>query len=63
MKTSIYSKAVQSEINAINEQSNQLTPKQVKKRLDVELIGAIITVVSIMGFFFVLNHFGYIKNF
>jgi hypothetical protein len=62
MKTINYSKAVQNEINAINEQ-NQLTTKQVKKRLDIELIGAIITVVAIMGFFFVLNHLGYIKNF
>lgn len=63
MKTAIYSKAVQSEINAINEQDVKIPRKAVKKRLDWELIGAIATLGAIMAGFALLSHFGYIREF
>lgn len=61
MKTTIYSKAVQSEINAINEQ--QPTTNQVTKRINVELICALLTLGAIVGAVCVLNCLGLIREF
>lgn len=60
MNTSIYSKAVQNEINAINEQE----PKAVtKKRINIELICAIGTMLAIIGGVIILNSLGLIREF
>ena len=54
------SKTVQNEINAINEQE----PKAVtKKRINVELICALLTMGAIIGGFALLSHLGYIREF
>jgi len=63
MKTINYSKAVQNELSAINEQSNQLTTKQVKKRINVELICAIGTMVAIALSVYVLHINSLIREF
>jgi len=49
MNTSIYSKSVQNEINAINEQNKQETKQSAKKRINIELICAIATMLLIIG--------------
>lgn len=61
MKTLTYSKAVQNEINAINEQ--QPTTKQVTKRINIELICALLTLGAIIGAICVLNSLGLIREF
>lgn len=60
MKTATYSKAVQNEINAINEQQTSVT---IKKRLNWELIAAVATMIVIMSGFALLSHLGYIREF
>ena len=61
MKTFNYSQAVQNEINAINEQ--QPTTKQVTKRINIELICALLTLGAIIGAVYVLNCLGLIREF
>ena len=60
MNTSFTSKAVQNELNAINEQE----PKTVtKKRINVELICALLTMGAIIGAVIILNSLGLIREF
>ena len=61
MKTSILSSAVQNEINAINEQ--QLTSVTTTKRINIELICALLTLGAIIGTVYVLNCLGLIREF
>jgi len=60
MQTTNYSKAVQSEINAINEQQTSVT---IKKRLNWELIGALLTIASIVLVIVLLDANGLIREF
>lgn len=60
MKTVIYSKAVQNEINAINEQ--QTSVNKVSK-INYEFIGALLTLGAIMALFLVLNSMGLVREF
>ena len=60
MNTSFTSKAVQNELNAINEQEQKAV---TKKRINVELICALLTMGAIIGGFALLSHFGYIREF
>jgi hypothetical protein len=61
MKTTILSSAVQNEINSINEQ--QPTTKQVTKRINTELICALLTLGAIIGVVCILNSLGLIREF
>lgn len=61
MKTFTYSKAVQNEINSINEQ--QPTTKQVNKRVNTELIYALLTLGAIIATVYVLHINGLIREF
>lgn len=61
MKTVTYSIAVKREINAINEQ--QSTTKQATKRINIELICALLTLGAIIGAVCVLNCLGLIREF
>lgn len=63
MNTSIYSKAVQNEINAINEQSKQETKQSTKKRINVELICALATMGTIILGTYLLYVNGLIREF
>jgi len=63
MNTSIYSKAVQNEINAINEQNKQEQKPVIKKRINIELICAIATMLLIIGGTYLLYINGLIREF
>ena len=60
MKTVTYSIAVKREINAINEQQSTNT---TTKRINVELICALLTLGAIVGAVCVLNCLGLIREF
>ncbi len=60
MNTTIYSKSVQNEIKAINEQEQKTV---TKKRINIELICALLTMGAIIGGVIILNSLGLIREF
>lgn len=59
----LISKAVQNEINAINEQSKQETKQGTKKRFNIELVCAIATMGAIILGTYLLYVNGLIREF